>query len=258
MTLDLTLAALLVTSAATVAYATLTYLLLIETRKEKKKSIIEEILGVVLYPLLQLLNEEASDFKKGNARLSFVRGKFKTDWKINDLYSWDSDILVYQNFRKSYLEIANMIDKHDAFISELIIEGDSIAEVLYTPDFKKKCDELLDKWEEKVEHQILFNALKRDQLYENILTYIVNNSQELPERHLVYEFWKINHEIFFKEKERIAKKQSINLENKLCEVEIFTNSFLMKIEKLIENYQKKYGIAAKFVTEKYDVYRKFL
>ncbi len=253
--MDLTLLALLITSIATVVYATLTYLLLVETRREKKKPIIEEILGVILYPLRQLLFDESSDFKKGNARLLFVRGKFRCDYKINRLYSWEPDALVFQDFRKNNLEIAEMIDKHDALISELEEAANSIAEVLNTPDFKKKCDELVIIWEEQG-HQKISNAIGGNQLYDDILTYLINNIEKLNERHLFYEFWEVNHEIFFMEKERLTKKQSKNLENELKKLEIFTKNFLMKIEKLIDSYQKKYNIAPKFITEKYDIYQK--
>jgi hypothetical protein len=54
----------------------------------------------------------------------------------------------------------------------------------------------------------------------------------------------------------LTKKQSKNLENELKKLEIFTKNFLMKIEKLIDSYQKKYNIAPKFITEKYDIYQK--
>lgn len=256
MELDLTLIALLVTSIATVAYATLTYLLLIETKREKKKPIIEEILGIILFPLRQLLFDESSDFKKGKARLSFVRDDFRFDWTINKTFSYEPDALIFQDFRKNNPEIAELIDKHDALASDLIEIANSIAEILNTSDFKKKCDELVIKWEESG-HQKISNAFGGShQLYEDILTYLINNTDKLDERHLVYEFWKANHEIFFKEKDLLAKKQSKNLENKLKKFEIFTKNFLTKIGKLIDDYQKKYNIAAKFITEKYNVYQK--
>jgi hypothetical protein len=255
MEIDIVLWALLITAGATVVYATLTYLLLLETRREKKKPIIEEILGIILFPLRQLLFDESSDFKKGNARLLCVRGKIRSDYKINRIYSWEPDFLVFKDFRKNNPEIAEMIDKHDALLSELEEAANSIGEVLYTTDFKKKCDELVIMWEE-VGHQKITNAIGGNQLYDDILTYLINNIENLDEKHLFYEFWEVNHEIFFKEKERLAKKQSKNLENKLEQFEMFTNKFSIKIERLIDSYQKKYNIAPKFIIEKYRLYQR--
>lgn len=77
MEIDITTIALIVTSVATVAYATLTYFLLREMRREKKKPIIEEILGVVLHPLRNFLYGEVTNLKRCYTGLYFKRGKFK-------------------------------------------------------------------------------------------------------------------------------------------------------------------------------------
>ena len=254
--IDLTLWALVITAGATVVYATLTFFLLLETRREKKKPIIEEILGIILFPLRQLLFEESSDFKKGNARLLYVKDKISSNDKINKIYSWEPDFLVFQDFRKINPEIAEMIDEHDDLISKLVESADSIAKKLHTHDFIKKCDEIATIWEESG-HQKISNAYGvGHQLYEDVLSFLINNIEELNERHILYEFWKNNHEIFFKEKERLAKRKNKNLEDKLKQLEIFTNKFSIKIERLVDNYQEKYNIAPKFIIEKYRLYQR--
>jgi hypothetical protein len=67
-----------------------------------------------------------------------------------------------------------------------------------------------------------------------------------------------NHEIFFKEKERLAKEQSKNIENELKELEFFTTNFFIRVQKIIDDYQKKYSLAAKFISEKYNVFQEML
>jgi len=259
MEINITTTALMITSAATVIYATLTYLSLQETRREKKKPIIEEMLGIVLYPLVHSLDDELADFKKGNARLSFIRGKFKTRMKLHDLFSWGADILVYGNFRKFHPDIENMIDKHDVLVAELETKADAIAKVLYTPQFKKKCRELIEEWDEEVEgHRKLSKAYEGDILSENLLTYTMDNIEDLVEGHVFRDFWEKKHDIFFKDKERLAKKQCNDLENTIKELSNFTENLLAETNKLVDKYQKKYGISAKYVTDKYDIFKFYI
>lgn len=254
MEINITTIALIVTSVATVAYATLTYFLLREMRREKKKPIIEEILGVILYPLKYFLDGEITDFKKGNARLSFIKGKFRME-SLVPFPSWGVEPLVYGNFRKSHPDLAKLIDKHDDLVAELETKADAIAKVLYTPKFKKKCRELIEEWDEEVEkHLKLSRAYDGDRLSENLLTYIVDNIEDLIEGHVLREFWEKKHDIFFKDKERLAKKQCNDLKNTLKRLSDFTENLLTKTNKLIEKYQKKYGISAKYVTDKYKIF----
>ena len=248
--------ALIITSAATVVYATLTYLLLRETRREKKKPIIEEILGVVLYPLKYFLNEECIDFKKSNARLSFIKGKFRVRVKLSNLYSWGATTLVYENFRRSHTNIAELMDKHDALVTELENKADAVVEVLYTPKFRRKCRDAVNKWDEKAEdHRKISKAFEGCHLPEDLFTYTVNSIDDLPEGHFARDFWRGNHKIFFKEKERFAKRQCDDLENTIKELSSFTENLLAETNKLIEKYQKKYGISAKHVTDKYETFK---
>jgi len=259
MEINITTIALIVTSVATVAYATLTYFLLREMRREKKKPIIEEILGVVLYPLKYFLKEELTDLKKGNTRLSFIKGKFKMGTKLNFLFSWGAGPLVYGNFRKSHPDVAELIEKHDDLVAELETKADAIAKVLYTPKFKKKCRELIEEWDEEVEeHRKLSKAYEGDNLSENLLTYTVDNIEDLIEGHVFREFWEKKHDIFFKDKERLAKKQCNDLKNTLKRLCVFTENLLTETNKLIEKYQKKYGISAKYITDKYEIFKFYI
>ncbi len=259
MEINITTIALIVTSAATVIYATLTYLSLQETRREKKKPIIEEMLGIVLYPLLHFLDKELADFKKGNAGLSFIRGEFKARMKLHDLFSLGADILVYGNFRKFHPDIENMIDKHDVLVTELETQANAIAKIIYTSQFRRKCRNVIDKWDEKVEeHRKLSKAYEGDSLSENLLTYTVDNIKDLIEGHVFREFWEKKHGIFFKEKEQLAKQQCDDLENTINELGNFTENLLAETNKLIEKYQKKYGISAKYVTDKYEIFKFYI
>ena len=252
MEIDITLVALLATSIATIVYATLTYFSLKEARREKKKPIIEEILSVILYPLLRSLEEEISYFKKGDTMLSFVRGKFTSGKKISNLLSWGIDQLVYESFRKSHPNIAEMIGRYDTFVSELKDDANSIAEVLYTAEFRKKCSSMIIKWDEKVEEKdkISPHPGKRDPA-ENLLCYAVNNIHYLPDGNALCKFWEKNREKFIKEKENIAETQCKKLEDTLTEIEGITKDLIIKLQKLIERYEKKYGIPKRSVADKY-------
>jgi len=55
-----------VIATATVIYATLTYLLLREQQREKKKQRIQEISDFVIYPLVKRLESHKSYLKKGD------------------------------------------------------------------------------------------------------------------------------------------------------------------------------------------------
>lgn len=250
MEIDITLVALLATSIATIVYATLTYFLLREMRREKEKPIIEEILGVVLYPLLGFLEEEVSYFKKGDTMLSFVRGKFTSGKKISNLFSWGVEQLVYEAFRKSHSNIAKMIDNHDAFVNELKDDADSIAEVLYTTKFRKKCSDMIIKWGEKADEKdkILSYVGKRDPA-EYLLGYTVNNILSLPDGNAFCRFWEKNREKFMKE--NMAKKQCEKLKDTLIKIEDITKKLTIRLQKLIDRYEEKYGIPKTSVADKY-------
>lgn len=255
MEINITTIALIVTSVATVAYATLTYFLLREMRREKKKPIIEEILGVILYYLKYFLDGEITDFKKGNARLSFIKGKFRME-SLVPFPSWGAGPLVYENFKKSHSDVAELLEKHDDLVAELETKADAIAKVLYTPKFKKKCRELMEEWDETLPlHLKLYRVYEGDNLSENLLTYTVDNIEDLGKGHVLREFWEKKHDIFFKDKERLAKKQCNDLKNTLKRFSDFTENLLIDINKLIEKYQKKYGISAKYITDKYEIFK---
>ena len=59
----------------------------------------------------------------------------------------------------------------------------------------------------------------------------------------------------FNEKERVSNKQWNDLENTLKNLYDVTNNLLLEINKLIENYQKRYRISAKYITDKYEIFR---
>ena len=259
MEINITTIALIITSVATVVYATLTYLLLMETRREKKKPIIEVILGVILYPLKYFLDGETTNLKRCYTGLYFKRGKFKIRPKLNDIFTWGGDALVYEDFRKSHPNIADKIDNHDVLITEIENKANAIARVLYIPKFKKKCNDLIDKWDKKVEeHRKISNAFKGDCITEIFLSYIVNNMECLPEGNVDEDFWKENHKMLFQLKDQLAKKQWIKLAEKIEEFRVVTEKFFQETEGLIEKYQKKYGISTKLVMEKYEVFKSII
>jgi len=254
MEINITTIALFVTSVATVAYATLTYFLLRETRREKKKPIIEEILGVVLYPLKYFLGEELKDFKNGNARLRFIKGKFEMGTKISTILSWGATALVCKDFKKIHPDIAELNDKHDDLITELENKANMISKKLYTPNFKNKCRELIDEWDKEVDkNRRLSQAYPGDSLSEMFISFVVNNIEELLEGHVFLDFWKEKHDIFFKEKEKIAEKECEDLKKSLKKLSNFTEYQLSEIDKLIEKYQKKYGFSPKYIDDKYEI-----
>ena len=115
---------------------------------------------------------------------------------------------------------------------------------------------MIDKWDKKVEeHRKISNAFKGDRITEIFLSYIVNNMESLPEGHVAEDFWKENHKMLFQLKNQLAKKQFEKLAKKLEDFRVFTEKFLKETERLIEKYQKKYGISSKFVIEKYEVFK---
>jgi len=256
MNIDLTSLALLITSIATVTYATLTFFLLMETRKEKKSSIIEEVLGVVLYPLLGFLKEELSGFKRDNARLQFIKGKIKSNSRIKYKFSWGADLQIYENFRKNHPSLAKKIDKHDSCYDKIENEAGLISKVAYTPEFIKKCRDLIYEWDksqDSIKLSETYNDI--DRLSEDLFAYTINFMDSLPERHMFYDFWKENNHIFNKYLEKIAKKETKQLKNSIKEIEDITKKLFVELEKITDIYCKKYGISMKFVTEKYNVYR---
>ena len=125
--------ATVVIAFATVIYATLTYFLLREQRREKEKPRILEIGEVVIYPLIGMLEGHKYHLKEGN--FIWTERGLK---HVNRLTAFlGMEELIYDDFKKAYPKITAKIKEYDEKVEKLKQAFDNFADKIKSlPDFE--------------------------------------------------------------------------------------------------------------------------
>ena len=240
----------LVIAIATVIYATLTYLLLREQRREKKKPRIQEITELVIHPLVKRLESQKSYLEKGDFGWEEIGGvKYVTN--ITELTSTFGGIdeLIYDDFKKVYPKVGDKIEEHDKEVEKLDESlkefGDEIKSL---PDFRNKVSERFEGYSEKPDYASLFEPTDKNFGY--ISELIVNNKQELNKRDTYHKFWSLYGKEFlsFRERKEIkeCKAEVDGSRKNLLELEGSIEKDLMGILKI---FRKEYGITYRGMKE---------
>ena len=94
----------IVIATATVIYATLTYLLLREQQREKKKPRIQEITDVVIRPLVERSESQKRYLERGD--FGWIQSGYVGN--ITKLtYLGNMEKIIYDDFKKAYPKVAN-------------------------------------------------------------------------------------------------------------------------------------------------------
>lgn len=226
----------LIIAIATVVYATLTYFLLREQRREKKKPVIEEMLKVVIHPLLKDVQGE----------IQFLRQeKFGLYHDLKRMVCHELEPrklgakgIVYENFAIRYPGIPVLLNHHDVEFYHLKESLENLANKLLSVGFKEKCVELITKYNESAKRAHLSDS---DVNY--LLMFVIEKTREVEEGHVAREFWDINGAELLSFRERADVKEYIkNLENKRRELLRTCGELEAELKRLINQFRDNYGI----------------
>ncbi len=170
---------------ATLAYATLTFFVLREQRRGKKKPVIEEMLRIVIHPLLndvererQFLSQSKFEWQHSSKRMV-----------CNSLVPTKSggEKMVLANFFIEYPEIFKLLFKHELKLISLKSSLINLGDELLSVGFKEKCMELITKYNQSAKR-----AKLSDTDINYLLTLVIDNTKEVPKTHVDHPFWSAN------------------------------------------------------------------
>jgi hypothetical protein len=177
-----------VIAVATLIYASLTYLLLREQRREKEKPRIQEIGDVVILPLIKTLEEQKSSFMNGDFNWT-QNGFYYKGHQLAEFHGVEK--LIYEDFTKAFPDSLTNIEKYNQELKKQKEILDKFANKLRSlPDFKETVDALYEEYERKAKKSDSFFEPNSTNL-EYILEDVVNNRQKLNVGNAYYEFWNL-------------------------------------------------------------------
>lgn len=231
-----------VIATATVIYATLTYLLLREQRREKEKPRIQEITEVVILPMVERLESQKRRLEKGDFGWT-QNGYVGNITKLGSTFSGGTEkLIIYDDFKKAYPKVANKIEEHDKEVEKLKGNLKEFADKIKSqPDFKNKLSERFGEYMREKPKNASYFELK-DRNFGYILEFIVNNEQELS-RDVYREFWSLYGKEFlsFRDKEEV-KEYKDEVERRRKSLLGVEDSILKDLMGILKRFREEYGI----------------
>ncbi|HUV02931.1 MAG TPA: hypothetical protein VMW67_05760 [Desulfobacteria bacterium] len=239
-----------VIAMATLTYASLTYFLLREQRREKEKPRIQEIGDVVILPLIKTLEKQKSSFSKGDFNWT-QNGFYYKRHQLAEFHGVEK--LIYEDFTKAFPDSLTNIEKYNQELNKQTEVLDIFADKLRSlPDFKGTVDALYEEYKRKLEmagssYRILVSATLDD-----ILEDVVNNRQNLNSRNAYYEFWNLYGEELLKFRSREEVKTHKEEVKSECKNLLgLLEDILKDLKAILNDYREKYGISYKADELKY-------
>ena len=239
-----------VIAIATVIYATLTYLLLREQRREKEKPRIQEITELVIHRLVKRLEIQKSYLEKGDFGWE-ERGYVTNIAELTSTFLWNIEKLIYDDFKKVYPKVGDKIEEHDKEVEKLKVSLKEFADKIKSlSDFKNKVLEKLEEYtkREKPENASLFEPTAK--IFGHISEHIVNNKQELREHYVYHKFWSLYGKEFLSFRERKEVKEcKAEVEGRRKNLLEREDSILKDLMGILNRLRKEYGIIYKGMKE---------
>jgi hypothetical protein len=239
-----------VIAIVTIIYATLTYLLLREQRREKEKPRIQEITEVVIHPLVERLEGQKSYLGKGDFGWE-ERGYVTNITELSSTFLWNIEKLIYDDFKTAYSRVGDKIEEHDKEVEKLKESLKEFADKIKSlSDFKNKVSEKLEEYRkrEKPENASLFEPTAES--FGHILEHIVNNKQELSEHYVYHKFWSLYGKEFLSFRERKeVKEYKAEVEERRKNLLEREDNILKDLIGILKRFRKEYGISYKEMKE---------
>jgi len=234
----------LVIAFATLVYATLTYFLLREQRREKEKPRIEEMFDVIILPSWEQLHSNLRTLKQGN--FGWRYGGYTNIAKLKTRFSFGAERLVYENFERAYSgsKITRNIHEHDEKVERLEKALNELAKKIDSPDFRKMCIEQVKKYSKEAPAENKISSHLVEDSYRYILEDIINNRKELDESNAYCGFWEKHGKSFLKYREN-ARAQVDEVKRIAKSLEKLSEELLSDLRNIINHFQEEYGISVR-------------
>jgi len=235
-----------VIAAATLIYASLTYFLLREQQREKRKPLIQEIVNVVLHPFIEQLERQERYLKEGNLEwihimVDDVATKLSTKLIM---FSCSEEMLIYDKFKKKNSRIATKIESYDDKIEELKEILDEFTDkVISLPYFKNKLSEKFKEYKriESPSEEIYFEL--NDEALMTIALYIIHNKLVLDQHAVYYKFWNSYEKEFFEFRKRSeVKNYKKDIEKRHKDLLKSADRLSKGLRAILDKYMDKYGV----------------
>jgi hypothetical protein len=241
-----------VIAVATVIYATITYFLLREQRREKEKPRIQEIVEIIIYPIMENLEKRKSSFKEGD--FSWTQDGFYYHPQKVALPTHGVEKLIYDDFKKAYPEIIKDIEKYNKELEKQKGILDNFAnKIRLLPDFKEKVYEKFEKYRTKTKSTKSSDSLfePNTENIEYILEYVVNNKQKL-NRDGYKDFWDQYGVELLKCRDKEEVEDHKAEVERGCKILLYlADRILRDLKDILDVYRKKYGISYKELNRTY-------
>jgi hypothetical protein len=226
----------LIIAIATVVYATLTYFLLREQRREKKKPVIEEMLKVVIHPLLKDVQNEIQFLRQN--KFKWYHTQKRTVYHELEPRKSGVEGIVYENFAIAYPRIPLLLNHHDVEFHHLKDSLESLANKLLSAGFKEKCMELITEYNKSAKRATLSDS---DVNY--LLMFVIDNTKEVVDAHVAFEFWNLNGAQLLNFRERADVKEFIKtVESNAGKILHTCEELEAEMKRLINQFRDDYGI----------------
>lgn len=236
-----------VIAAATLIYASLTYFLLLEQRREKRKPLIQEIVNVILRPLIEQLERQKSYLKGGNLEWIHIRrddGMDDVATNLISMFSSDKENLIYDKFKKKNSRIATKIKNYYDKIGELKeVLNELTNKVISLPYFKNKLSEKFEEYKriESPSEEIYFEL--NDEALGTIADYIIHNKQVLDQHAVYYKFWNSYEKEFFEFRKRFeVKNYKKDIEKRHKDLLKSADRLSKGLRAILDKYMDEYGV----------------
>ncbi len=234
-----------VIAAATLIYASLTYFLLREQRREKRKPLIQDIVNVVIHPVIKQLEKQKSYLKEGNLEWIHIRTADVATKLI--MFSSDKEKLIYDKFKKERPRIATKIENYDNKIEELKeVLNEYWDKVMSLPDYENTLSEKFEEYKERENPSHMPYFELNDDNLRTIALYIIHNKPEFEEseQHAAYyKFWNL----YGKELREFRKRSEVK--NYKKDIEKRHKDLLKSADRLskglraiFDKYMDEYGV----------------
>lgn len=224
----------LIIAIATVVYATLTYFLLREHRREKKKPMIEEMLKVVIHPLLKDVQSEMQSLREK---------KFKWNHELKTTVCHEleprklgAEGIVYENFARAYQMIPRLLNHHDVEFHYLKESLENLGNKLLSTEFKEKCVKFITEYNQGLKRTVLSSSD-----FKYILMDVIDGTKETDESDRLHEFWKLYGAQLLSFRERV-KECVETVESNAGKILHTCGELEAELRRLINQFREKYGI----------------
>lgn len=239
----------IVMAFATVVYAFMTYKLVrrydvsIEImRKDRERPQIENLVKKVLTPFIEQIDRQKKSLEKEDYGWWH---KEKKSRYADKLRAYGDVRIVFNDLLRKFPNLKSMIEEYNENCSKLQQKLRSLDEVIYTPSFRGKCCNFIEKYNESGEFTLSEGWVKRSPEY--FVQFIIDNTKKVESYGREYfDFWEKHGNELLKIRE---EKEIRNKINEICQISQEIREISKKIREKLTQLKERFWIEYSLVEE---------